>query len=130
MGTSVTDLFREHRITTAYDVIIMRQDVRQAARALGLGLGQQAKIATAVSTVAQALIAAYNHTTVQLWVDDAAPHPALVVTCRFLPSYRIDDLAHQEQVLHFGEARMLVDEAVLSLEKPGVLLSLRMWLNH
>jgi hypothetical protein len=117
-------------IKTDYDVVIMRQHVRHLARDLGLALSQQAKISTAISTVTRALIVLNCSTTVQLWVDDAAPRPALAVTCRFRPSRHLDDLAHLEQVLCFGEARMLVDEAALSSDAHGVLLSLRMWLSR
>ena len=49
---------RHLQIRNEYDVVAMRQEVRQVARDLGLGLSQQAKIATAISTVARALIAA------------------------------------------------------------------------
>src|SRR5690242_18774326 len=98
-------------IKTDYDVVVMRQHVRHLARDLGLALSQQAKIATAISTVARVVIAADGSTTVQLWLDDAPPHPALAVTCRFLPRHQLDNLAHLEQMLRFDEVRMLVDEA-------------------
>ena len=117
-------------IKTDYDVVIARQHVRHLARDLGLMLSQQAKISTAISTVARALIVLNCSTKVQLWIDDAAPRPALTVICRFLPRGYLDDLARLEEVLRFGEARMLVDEAALSSDAHGDLLSLRMWLSR
>jgi len=117
-------------IKTVFDVVVMRQHVRHLARDLGLTLSQQAKIATAISTVARALVAVDGSTTVQLWVDDAPPHPALAITCRFQSSHQFDDLAYLEQVLRFDDVRMLVDEAALSPDAQGGLLSLRMWLRR
>ena len=100
------------------------------ARELGLGLSQQAKIATAISTVARALLAANYSATMGLRTDDLAPRPALEITCQLVVGQLVTDLAQLEQILHFSEARALVDEASLSLTGGGALLSLRMWLNR
>ena len=45
---------RHLQLYSEYDVIAMRQAVRQLARELGLELSQQAKIATAINTIARA----------------------------------------------------------------------------
>jgi anti-sigma regulatory factor (Ser/Thr protein kinase) len=130
MGISVTGLPREHLVSTDYNIITMRQDVRQVARDLGLGLSQQAKIATAISTIARALIATPGRTVVQLSVDQVAQRPAFVISCRFWSADQRDDLAHLEQIIRFDETRVLVDEAALSSEEHRILISLRMWLNR
>ena len=44
-------------VTTDYDVATKRQEVRRIERTLGLGLAQQAKITTAISTVARVMLA-------------------------------------------------------------------------
>jgi hypothetical protein len=118
------------QIRNEYDVVAMRQEVRQVARDLGLGLSQQAKIATAISTVARALIAASCSATMGIRTDDLAPHPALEIACHVSVDQLAVDLAQLEQELHFGEARALVDEAALSVEGDMVLIGLRMWLNR
>ncbi len=100
------------------------------ARELGLGLSQQAKIATAISTIARALISTPGSTIVQLWVDHGAPSPAFVLSCRFVSADQPDNLVHLEQSIRFDETRILVDEAVLSADEYGILISLRMWLNR
>ena len=130
MGISVTGLPREHQVSTDYNIITMRQDVRQVARELGLGLSQQAKIATAISTITRALITLPGSTIVQLCVDRGAPSPAFVISCRSSSTDQHDDLAHLEQSIRFDETRVLVDEATLSADENGILISLRMWLNR
>jgi hypothetical protein len=121
---------RQLQIKTEYDVVAMRQEVRQMARDLGLGLSQQAKIATAIGTITRALIAAHYSTTMRMHIDDTAPRPALELSCYLVVKVLPEDLVQLEQSLHFGEARALVDEATLSLDSNGALLSLRMWLSR
>jgi hypothetical protein len=121
---------RHIQICNEYDVVAMRQEVRQVAREIGLGLSQQAKIATAISTVARALIAASWSATMGMRVDDQAPQPALEIVCQLAVSQLMIDLEQLEQLLHFSEARALVDEASLAHEASGAVLSLRMWLNR
>lgn len=117
-------------IKTDYDVVVMRQHVRQMARDLGLELSQQAKIATAISTVARALIVMNCSTTIWMRTEDSSPQPALVLSCK-LPANQIpNDLAQLEQQLHFDAARALVDEATLTFDGNEALLSLRIWLRR
>jgi len=129
MRTYTAARSRQMPIRNDYDVVAMRQEVRQAARDLGLGLSQQAKIATAISTIARALLAANVDTSICVRAGVALPRPALELSCclsaRLLPKA----LADLERLLHFGEARALVDEAALTLDGHSALLSLRMWLN-
>jgi hypothetical protein len=121
---------RQLQIRNDYDVVAMRQEVRQLARDLGLGLSQQAKIATAISTIARALIAARYSAMMGMRIDDLALRPALEIACRLSAAQLLADVSQLEELLHFGEARALVDEASLALDDSGALLSLRMWLNR
>jgi hypothetical protein len=121
---------RQLQVKSEYDVVVMRQEVRQLARDLGLGLSQQAKISTAISAVARALIATGRCTTMRMRTDDQALHPALEISCTLAVQQTPEELAQLEQALHVGEARALVDEAGLSLDGSGALLILRMWLNR
>jgi len=130
MRTHTATHSRQLPIKSDYDVVAMRQEVRQAARDLGLGLSQQAKIATAISTIARALLAANVDTSICVRADVAMPRPALELSC-YLPVKSLPEaLAQLEQLLHFGEARALVDEAVLTLDAHGASFSLRMWLSR
>jgi hypothetical protein len=121
---------RQLQIRNEYDVVAMRQEVRQVARDLGMGLSQQAKIATAISTVARALIAANCSATMGMRTNDLASQPALEIVCQLALSQLPTDQAQLEELLHFSEARALVDEATLTFDGAGALLSLRMWLNR
>ena len=121
---------RHLQIHNEYDVVAMRQEVRQVARDLGLGLSQQAKIATAISTVARALIVADCSATMGMRLDDQASRPTLEIICQMDVSHLSIDLAQLEQLIHFGEARALVDEASLALDGGGAMLCLRMCLNR
>lgn len=121
---------RHLRICNEYDVVAMRQEVRQVARDIGLGLSQQAKIATAISTVARALIAANCSATMGMRMDEQASRPTLEIVCQLAVGQLMIDLAQLEQLLHFSEARALVDQASLVLEGGGAVLSLGMWINR
>jgi hypothetical protein len=117
-------------IKTDYDVVIMRQHVRHLARDLGLALSQQAKIATAISTVARALVVMNCSTTIWMRTEDISSRPALVLTCS-LPVKQIpNDLTQLEHQLQFGAARALVDGATIRFDGNGALLSLHMWLSR
>jgi ABC-type ATPase involved in cell division len=117
---------RHIQIRNEYDVVAMRQEVRQVARDLGLGLSQQAKIATAISTVARALIAANCSATMGMRLDDQASRPMLEIICQMDVGHLSVDLAQLEQLLSFSEARALVDEASLALDSGSATLCLRM----
>ena len=121
---------RSLQIKNENDVITIRQEVRQMARELGLELSQQAKIATAISTIARGLIAANRIATIQMQVENHTRRPSLEIVSRLPVNQTSEDLAQLEQLLHFSAARALVDEAALSLDGQGALLYLRLWLSR
>ena len=54
----------------------------------------------------------------------------LEIACPLSVKQTPEDLAQLEQLLQFGAARALVDEASLALDGQGALLCLRMGLNR
>ena len=116
-------------VSTEYDVIVIRQEVRQTARALGMSLIQQAKIAAAVSSVARGLLAFNRNTTITMRTTDHGLRPALEIVCISSIDPRPDDTEELEQTLHFGETRLLVDESDLAMVDDNALLTLRIWLG-
>jgi hypothetical protein len=120
---------RQFHVQSEYDVIVMRQEVRQVARGLGLELSQQAKIATAMSTVARALVASNYSTTMHMRADYQEPRPALEISYQLSTEQAPETLAQLEQTLYFRQARALVDDAWLALADDGALLILRMWIK-
>lgn len=112
-----------------YDVVTMRQDVRQQARALGLNLIQQAKLASAISAVARALLSIQQTTTFTMQTTHV-PRPAYEIACVAPLEYLATEPVELEQTLHMDEARLLVDEACLVLDQKNLRLTLRMWLGN
>lgn len=120
---------RQLHVQSELDVILMRQEVRQAARDLGLGLSQQARISAAISTIARALVAAHCSALMCMQANKRTTRPMLEISCILSLIDSLNDTNTLEQLLHLGEARALVDEAALWMESEGAHLSLRMWLH-
>jgi hypothetical protein len=116
------------RMTTEYDVITMRQEVRQIARALGLGLAEQAKIATAMSTIARVLIDRNRSAMFTLQTINQEAQAALEIVC-VLGLAPLDD-TQLEQMWNLANVRLLVDEAMLSRDAGEAVLRVRMRLTH
>jgi hypothetical protein len=129
MTTSSPQQLRHLIINNEYDVVAMRQDVREHARALGLGLIQQAKLATAISAVARAALGMYPQPTFTLQKTTHNKRPALEIACFTAMNVTAAQQVQMEQALHLAEARLLVDEAGLTLASDGALLTLRVWIG-
>lgn len=112
-----------------YDVVVMRQDVRQHARTLGLGLIQQAKIATAISAVARGTLALQQLATFSMQTAKRGPRQAFEILCVAPLGTTNGNQTEIEQALHVQEARLLVDEIELIMEKSALQLTLRVWLT-
>lgn len=129
MPTSSPQQLRHLIINNEYDVVAMRQDVREHARALGLGLIQQAKLATAISAVARAALVLHPQPTFTLQKTTHNTRPALEVACFAALNGAAAQQGQMEQALHLAEARLLVDEASLTLASDGARLTLRVWIG-
>jgi hypothetical protein len=116
-------------ITHDYDVTVMRQEVRQLGRDLGLGLARQAKLAAAISMVARALLAVNQGTTIRIWTSDSTASPALEITCSLASQPLLEDLADLERELRISSKHPLVDTMRLSLDANETILNLRIQLN-
>jgi hypothetical protein len=113
-----------------YDVVVMRQDVRQHARSLGLGLIQQAKIATAISAVARGTLALQQFATFSMQTAKRGSRQAFEILCVAPLATSIEIQSELEQALHVPEARLLVDEIELVMEKSALRLTLRVWITN
>jgi hypothetical protein len=116
-------------VASDYDVVALRQHVRQQARAFGLGLIQQAKCATAATTIARSLLSQQQPTT---FVTNSAAHharPSLQITCRVPLRPVLNSAAQLEHVLRLDEIRKLVDDVDLALEEMTASVRLRIWLD-
>ena len=116
-------------ISCEYDLISLRQAVRQQARAAGLGPPQQARFTAAVSELARLLLHGVGEATFTIGVAaDGGGRLALEVACatssgRGAAISRIYDSPSLET------ARHLVDDARLVSAERGPQLSMRMWLS-
>jgi hypothetical protein len=115
-------------VTTEYEVIAMRQEVRQMARILGLGLAQQAKIATAMTMLARILLAHNRSAMFTLQMIDQGAQAALEIVSVLGPA-SVDGV-QLEQMWNLADVRLLVDEAILSSDAGEAVLRVRMRLTH
>lgn len=117
------------QIRTEYDVIILRQAVRQVGREAGLCPPQQARITAAISEVARALLAAVGDGCFTIRMKDDAAHPSLEVACGGGavggPATPPSLYATPAVV----EARSLVDDTEVE-NANGATLLLRVWLKR
>ncbi|GAB4108526.1 MAG: hypothetical protein OHK0022_60030 [Roseiflexaceae bacterium] len=117
-------------VQSDHDVVTIRQDVRQQARTLGLGLAEQAKLAAAVSGVARALLAHNGTAVFTIKTTGQGERQALEVVCTAEASDWLPDPAAAEVELDVPAARMLVDETELKTVDDTLLLTLRVRLAH
>lgn len=130
----MTETFCSHDVTVRHeiDVITLRQNVRQVARALGVRLTQQAKITAAISAVARSLIEQDSAAVFTIQINQYTPQPALEIICVLSGTQNSHVKTNLETLLQVDEVRPLVDEA--SIERNGragqYALVLRIWIQN
>jgi hypothetical protein len=112
------------RVQTEYDVVTLRQQVRQLARSLGMGLREQAKISTALSIIARALLESSSSTLFTIVVATQGAQAMLQIACVPVSTSESSDLAQIEQSSYVAEARLLIGDLTLSQETRGLVLKL------
>jgi hypothetical protein len=128
MGIESTIPAQHIYVTTEFHVVAMRQEVRQIARGLGLGLAEQAKIATAISTIARMLLARDQSAMFTLRTIAQDRQTVFEIAC-VLGRTSTDD-AQPEQPLDLTNIRLLVDESALSYDAGMTVLKIRMRLTR
>ena len=117
------------RVQTEYDVVTLRQEVRQLARSLGMGLSEQAKISTALSVIARALLLNSLGAMFTIVVVSQGAQPTLQISCVSATTPEASGLAQLEQSSYLAEARLLVGDVTVSREAHGLVLKLCMPIN-
>ena len=97
-----------------YDVIVMRQMVRQMARQNRANLVQQARITSAISGVARELIVQGLSVLFSILVNDDGDQLALEVRCLPQVDSRQTARLNFEHNVNIREARRLVDETIFA----------------
>lgn len=118
------------QVSTEFDVITLRQAIRQAGRLAGLGPAQQARITAAISEVARALLAAVGDGCFTIRVDEANAQPALEVACGGGPRGGRATTPSLYAMPTVAEARGLVDDARIEASDGATLLLLRVWIKR
>jgi hypothetical protein len=126
LGSAVSP--KRIHMTTEYHVIAMRQEVRQITRTLGLGLAEQAKIATAMSTIARVLLVRNRSAVFTLQTIDQEAQAMLEIACALGP-VPVDG-TQPEPLLNLANIRLLVDEVLLSADAGEAILRVRMRLTR
>jgi hypothetical protein len=116
-------------VHTDYDVIVLRQHVRELARNLGLGLIQQAKIATAVTTIARGFLELQRDMTFVLSTTADRVRPSFKIECDTPLNTGQSDPSQFAEVLRLEQTRLLVDELDLTLQCGVAQMTLRVWLG-
>ena len=119
----------EIAVVLDYDVVVLRQHIRQRARALGLGLIQQTKCATAATTIARGLLGRRYCSTFATLSTDHLARPIFQITCTVPLSSTLKGRAQLESMLRLDEVRQLVDDVDLVLDEETACISLRVWLD-
>lgn len=117
------------QVASDHDMILLRQAVRQAARAAGLGTAQQARFTAAVSEVARALFLVSQQGRFTIRLSEPPGRGALEVVCASECADRSGAGALFASSSVAG-ARDLVDDACLEPAEPCPRLLLRMWLGR
>jgi hypothetical protein len=113
-------------VSSEYDLIALRQAVRQQARVAGLAPPQQARITAAISEVARVLLHSLSEANFIIRLAEEAGAPlALEVACGTSVGHgsMISRLYNSPDL---STARDLVDDARLISAERGPLLALRM----
>jgi anti-sigma regulatory factor (Ser/Thr protein kinase) len=117
------------QIRTEYDVITLRQALRQVGREVGLCAPQQARITAAISEVARALLAAVGDGSFTIRLHDDTAHLALEVACGGGPTGKRATTPELYATPGVVEARSLVDDTQVE-SADGATLLLRVWLRR
>lgn len=117
------------QISTEFDVITLRQAIRQAGRLAGLGPAQQARITAAISEVARALLAAVGDGRFTIRVDEGSAQPAFEVACGGGPGGARATTPSLYATPTLVEARGLVDDTRIEAANGATLLLLRVWIK-
>lgn len=118
---------QQMRVASDHDMITLRQAVRQAARAAGLGAAQQARFTAAISEVARTMISDVGASVFTIRTSEPPERRALEVVCAAIGRAPADVGALYVSPGVAG-ARALVDEAELDPQEARPQLMLRMWL--
>ncbi len=118
----------EYIVNKEFDVVVLRQAIREVARSLDLSLVQQARITAAISDIARDLLTHHWSMAFSIQIQPVGLRRAMDVVC-----YKPDHQPHPsyvefERKISIASARQLLDEATFTHESGCPLLTLRIWI--
>lgn len=118
----------KYQVEKEFDIVVLRQAIRQVAQALELSLVQQARITAAISDIARSFLSHHWSTMFTIHVHQVDLRHALDVLCQ--QSTHQPHAAHGEfaSYIHIESARHLLDEASFGDAAGYVVLTLRLWI--
>ena len=123
MGILKAEFEHQFTILNEFDVVVIRQEVRQRARQLGMDLRKQARLTAVISSIAREFLAIACGLVVTLSRADDTNGPALDLLCAIPPGHSCPTPAEMTRII--GQASMLVDEVMVGGEPRYPLLMLR-----
>lgn len=115
-------------LTGDLDIVLARQRARENARALGFGLTDQTRFATAVSEVARQALAYQENGSISFAMVRAGARQGLECTCFGCAPPQDASAAMQEA---FDGAKRLVDSfAVQPIDGGEIVIVMRQWLPY
>ena len=118
----------EYTVNKEFDVIVLRQALREVARSLDLSLVQQARITAAISDVARNLLTQHWSMIFAIRVHPVGVRRALDVVCQKPAHQPHPSYIEFESLISIESARQLLDEASFSHAAGCPLLTLRIWI--
>lgn len=103
-------------IRNSFDIIVARMQVRQQARALGLSIQEQACIALATSSLAQALkLGESKEGQIEIYRSDATERAGLRVVCTVIGG----SAEEKSMAATFADVRWMVDDLTIETMSVG-----------
>ena len=118
----------EYTVNKEFDVVVLRQAIREVARTLDLSLVQQARITAAISDIARSLLTQHWSMIFAINVHPVGVRRALDVVCQKPPQQQHPSYVEFETLISIDSARQLLDEATFSHAAGCPLLTLRIWI--
>ncbi len=119
---------QEYIVNKEFDVVVLRQAIREVARSLELSLVQQARITAAISDIARDLLTHHWSMVFSILVHPVGLRRAMDVVCQKPDQQPHPSYVEFEREISIDSARQLLDEATFSHAAGHPLLTLRIWI--
>ena len=117
-----------YAVAKEFDVVVLRQAIREVARSLELSLVQQARVTAAISDIARNVVIQHWTMNFAISVNPVGLRRALDVRCQSPDHQPHPSCGELESLVSMDSARQLLDEASLDEAGDPPTLTLRIWI--